>query len=65
MRLAWKEEGANRREVDLDTYNDRYLVPAFGLMRKLEVDDHTYWTEFCWTEFCLKLTQRSVEVRED
>ncbi len=58
--FAWKEEGANRREIDLETYNDKYLVPAFGLMRDLEVEDHTFWTEYC-----LDLTRRLVEQRPE
>jgi len=58
--FAWKEEGAHRRDVDLETYNDKYLVPAFGLMRNLDIDHHTFWIEYC-----LKLTQRSVEAREE
>jgi hypothetical protein len=57
--LAWREEGANRREIDLQTYNDKYMVPAFGLMRDLNIDHHTFWTEYC-----LDLTRRSVESRD-
>ena len=57
--LAWKEEGANRRDLDLETYNTKYMVPAFGLMLRLEPDDHEYWTSYC-----LELTRRSVEQRE-
>jgi len=58
--FAWKEEGANRREVDLETYNSKYLVPAFGLMRQLSVEHHTYWTEHC-----LALTKRLVDQRPE
>ena len=43
--FAWKEEGVNRREIDLETHNDTYLVPAFGLMRQPEIEDHGFWTE--------------------
>jgi hypothetical protein len=58
--FAWKEEGANRREVDLETYNEKYLLPAFGLMRDLRIEHHTFWTEYC-----LDLTRRAVEARDE
>ena len=57
---AWTEQGANRRETDLDAYKSKYMLPAFGLMRDLDIDHLTYWTEHC-----LQLTKRSVEQRSE
>ncbi|RYG31122.1 MAG: hypothetical protein EON93_13535 [Burkholderiales bacterium] len=57
---AWTEEGANRRGVELEAYKSTYMIPAFILMQKLDIDHLQYWNEYC-----LKLTQRSVEQRSE
>lgn len=44
---VWKQEGANRRETDLETYTSKYMLPAFTLIDNLEDDDHTYWVQTC------------------
>lgn len=55
---SWTEEGANRREVDLETYKTKYMIPAFSLMVDLHIDHLEYWNTYC-----LELTKRSVEQR--
>jgi hypothetical protein len=56
---AWQEEAANRRGIDLETNSTENHIPAFGLMQQLEMDDHQFYVEYC-----LKLTQETVEARE-
>ena len=55
---SWIEEGANRREVDLEAYKTKYMIPAFSLMVDLHIDHLEYWSTYC-----LELTKRSVEQR--
>ena len=57
---AWTEEGANRRDVDLETYKSKYMIPSFSLMRELNLDHLEYWNTYC-----LELTKRSVEQRPE
>lgn len=56
---AWQEEAANRRGIDLETNSTENHIPAFGLMQQLEMDDHQFYVEYC-----LKLTQETVQARE-
>ena len=53
---AWAAEGMKKHAVDEATYREKYLVPAFGLMRQLEDDDLTFWATHC-----IELTRRYVE----
>lgn len=57
---SWTEEGANRREVDLETYKTKYMIPAFSLMVDLHIDHLQYWNTYC-----MELTKRSVEQRSE
>lgn len=52
---VWKEEGAKRRGLDLETYTKDRFLPAFGLMRDLDVDHHLYWVEQC-----LEITRKAL-----
>ena len=57
---AWQEEGAKRRGIDLDTNAAENYIPAFGLMQRLEMDDHQFSVDYC-----LKLTQETVQARPE
>ena len=44
---AWKGEGMKRRQVDAAIYQDKYLLPAFSLMRNLEHEHAVFWSQHC------------------
>lgn len=44
---VWKGEGMKRHAVDAATYQDKYLLPAFTLMRNLDHDHAVFWSQHC------------------
>ncbi len=44
---VWKGEGMIRRQVDAETYQTKYLLPAYALFRELRTDHMTFWASHC------------------
>lgn len=44
---VWKGEGMIRRQVDAETYQTKYLLPAYTLFHELRTDHLAFWASHC------------------